>query len=112
MLPATEPAVQIRSIDDAEHQDHVVCVDDVVHHAVVADAQPVEGIVGAMDRLDGLAGDAPGLDDVTREPLERSPDAVAVSVTELLELASRRPRELDPVGGQSRSSSPTVRRLA
>ena len=90
----------------------MVCVDDVVHHAVVADAQPVEGIVGATDGLDGLAGDTSGLDDVTRESLECSADTTTVSVTELPELPDRRPREPDLVGGQSRSSSPTVRRLA
>ncbi len=90
----------------------MVGVDDVVHHAVVADAQPVEGIVSAMDGLHGLAGDASGTDDVMRESLERSADAIAVSVTKLLELPDRRPRELDLVGGQSRSSSLTVRCLA
>ena len=66
------------------------CVEDVVHHAEVADSQPVEGVVGATDRLHRLAGDASGSADVTRESLECSADAVAVGVTELLELPSRR----------------------
>lgn len=90
----------------------MVCVDDVVHHAVVADAQPVEGVVDAVDGLDGLACDTPGTGDVTRESPECSADALAVSIAELLELAGRRPRELDLVGGQSSSSSLTVRPFA
>ena len=90
----------------------MVCVEDVVHHAVVADAQPMEDVVSATDGLHGLAWDASGLADITREALESGADAITVGVTELLELPSRRPREPDLVGGQSRSSSPTVRPLA
>jgi hypothetical protein len=47
-----------------------------------------------------------------RESLESSADAITVSVTELLELPGRRPRDLDFVRGQSRSPSLTVRRWA
>lgn len=112
VLSAPEPPLQVGSIDDAEYQDHVVCFDDVVHHAVLAASQPVEGVVGAADGLDRLAGDASGAGDVMRESLECSADAITVSVTELLELPGRRARDLDSVGGQSRSSSLTVRRLA
>ena len=89
-LPIPEPALQLASIDDAEHQDHAVLVDDVVHHAVVADAQSVEGIVGATDGLDRLPGDAALTRDVMCESLEGPADAVAVGVGELLELADRR----------------------
>jgi hypothetical protein len=90
----------------------VVGVDDVVHHAVVADAHPMEGVVGTTDGLHGLACDASGAGDAMRESLKCSADAITISVTELLELPGRRPREPDLVSGQSRSSSLTVRRLA
>ena len=90
----------------------MVGVDDVVHHAIVADAQPVEGVVGPANRLDGLAGDASGPSDVSRKPLKGSTDTIAISAIELLELPHRRLREPDLVGGQSISSRPTVRRLA
>ena len=111
-LSGPEPALQVGSIDDAEHQDNVVSVDDVVHHAVVADAQPVEGVVGPADGLDGLARDTSGAGDVMRKSLEGASDAITISVTELLELPGRRLREPDVVGGQSMSSRPTVRPLA
>jgi hypothetical protein len=79
-LPVPKPALQVCSIHDAEYQDHTVGVDDVVHHAVVTDAHPMEGVAGPTDGLYGLAGDASGLSDVTRESLGGSPDAIAVSV--------------------------------
>jgi hypothetical protein len=39
VLSATEPALQVSSVHDAEHQDHAVRVDDVVHQAVVVAAR-------------------------------------------------------------------------
>jgi len=112
VLSAPKPALQVGSIHDAEHQDHMVSVDDVVHHAIVADAQPVEGVVSPADRFDGLAGDASGPGDVSREPLKGSTDTIAISATELPELPHRRLREPDLVGSQSISSRLTVRRFA
>jgi len=112
LLSAPEPALQVGSIHDAEYHDHVIGVDDVVHHAMVSEAHPMEGVIGPTDGLDGLAGDASGVGDVARESLEGSTDTFAVSVSKLLELPHRRLRESDLVGGQSRSSSLTVRRLA
>lgn len=111
-LSAPEPPFQVGSVDDAEHQDHVVCLDDVAHHAVVADTQPIEGVVGAADGLDRLAGEAFRAGHVTRKALECAADAITVCITELLESSKRRPREPDLVGSQSMSSSLTVRPFA
>ena len=112
VLPATEPTLQIGSVDDAENQDHAVGVDEVVHHPVVADTQSVEGVLGATDGLDRLARHTSGAGDVMRESFEGSPDAIPVSVAELPELSRRRTRKPDLVGAQSRSSSLSVRPLA
>jgi hypothetical protein len=109
---ASKPSLQVASIDDAEYQDHAIGVDDVAHHPVVADAHPVERVVGPADGLDGLAGDASRAGDVMGESLGGLTDALAVGASKLLELPYRRPRELDLVRGQSRSSSRTVRRSA
>ncbi len=79
---------------------------------MVADPQPVEGVVRPAAGLDRLAGRAPRVADFTRETLQGPLDPVAIFVGELLELAERRTRELDLVGRQSMSSSPTVRPLA
>ena len=89
-LPTPEPALQVASVDDAEHQDRAVVVDDVVHDAVVADTQPVEGVGSATDGLDRLPRHASRAGHVMRESLECPADAIAVGVTELLELTGRR----------------------
>jgi hypothetical protein len=47
-------------MDDAEDEEDVVVGDEVVHEAVVADAEAVEGVSLAADRLDFLAADAAG----------------------------------------------------
>lgn len=65
---------------DAEDQDGPILVDDVVHHAVVAGAQAMKDIAGAMDRLHGLAGDAARLRCVSRELRERSSQLMAPDV--------------------------------
>ncbi len=58
---------------DAEHQDHAVLVDSVVHHAIVADAESVERVTHSLDRLDGLAADATRPGGLTRQLLESLP---------------------------------------
>ena len=47
-----KPYLKVTAIDDAQHEDHVVFLDDVQHHSVVANSQPLEGITGATNRLD------------------------------------------------------------
>lgn len=48
-------------MDDPEHEEYAILGDDVVHHAVVADAETVERVPRALDRPHLLASDAPGL---------------------------------------------------
>jgi hypothetical protein len=45
-------------VDDAEHEEDAVFVDEVVHDAVVADAEPVEGVCLSADGFHPLAADA------------------------------------------------------
>lgn len=47
-------------MDDAEDEEDVVVGDEVVHDAVVADAEAVEGVSVAANRLDLLAANAAG----------------------------------------------------
>ena len=47
-------------MDDAEHEEDAVFIDDVVHDAVVADAESVEGICLSADRFHPVATDATG----------------------------------------------------
>jgi hypothetical protein len=43
-------------MDDAQHEEHLLVVEDVVHHAIVAHSQPVERVIGRSNGLDSLAG--------------------------------------------------------
>jgi hypothetical protein len=107
-LPAPEPALQVRSIDDAEDRDHTVGLDEVVHHAVIADPQSVEGVRGPTDGLDRRAGYASGTCDIARESSEGVADALPACVIELLGSPRGRTGEPDLAGAQPRSSSLTV----
>jgi hypothetical protein len=57
VLSAAEPALQVGSVHVAEHQDHAVAVDEVVHHAVVADTQSVEAVLGRQSRASQVIDD-------------------------------------------------------
>jgi len=57
-LAGSEPAFEVAAMDDAEDEKDVVVGDEVVHDAVVADAEAVEGIGLATDRLDLLGANA------------------------------------------------------
>src|SRR6266511_2029328 len=59
-LARSEPAFEVAAVDDAEHEQDVVFADDVVHDAVVADAEPVEGVRLSEVRLDLLAAGSAG----------------------------------------------------
>ena len=62
-------------MDDAEHMEHTVAVDHVVHDAVVADAEAVKRVGGALNRPDALAADPSGYRRSRGKALETSPDA-------------------------------------
>ncbi len=76
-LAVADPPFQIRTMHDAEHEDHLVLDDDVVHHAVVANAEPVKRVNDALDCLDRLAPYPTRLRSAIGEPLERFGDPVA-----------------------------------
>lgn len=62
---------------DAEHEDHLILVDDVIHHAVVANAQPVKRVSESLDCLDRLTADPTWLRSVVGELLQRFGDPAA-----------------------------------
>ena len=47
-------------MDDPEHEENPVFLDEVVHDAVVADAEPVEGVCPSSDRLHLLPANTAG----------------------------------------------------
>ena len=94
---------------DAEDEDDAGLVDDVVHDAVVADPQPVEGIAGTMHGLHGLAFDSADLRRTARELLERQSDPSTNAGFSLPEGLCRRGTELDAICVQVRSDRATVR---
>ena len=95
-------------MNDSEDEDDAVLVENVVHGAVVADPQPVEGIAGAAHRLHGLPLDSANLGSVPRELLERPNHPSANVGFELPERLLRRGAELDAVRVQVRSDRLTV----
>ena len=89
---------------DAEYQHDLLVVQDVVHDPIVTYPQAMEGVAGAVDRLDGLPPDAARFRRVRGQLLECRPDPRLEIRIELLEGANGDRRQLDVVGGQSRSS--------
>jgi hypothetical protein len=91
-------------VDDAEHEDDAVFVDEVVHDSVVADAEPVEGVCLSADGLHLLAADAAGSGG--GELFEAGADALAHRGRQLLVGAFGGGREAYLVGlAQALSSS-------
>ncbi len=97
---------------DAEHQDHAILLDDVVHHAVVAYSEPVERVAHAADGLDLFAADPTLLACGIRQLLQSLPELALDLGRELLEGAGRRWSEFDRVGGQTMSLRLVVRPFA
>ncbi len=85
-------------MDDAEDEEDAVVGDEVVHDAVVADAQSVEGVRVAADRLYLLAADAAGSCCGLGELFEASADPLPQRRRQLLEVARGGGREPDLVG--------------
>lgn len=94
---------------DAEHEDHAVPVDHVVHDAVVPDTEPMERVPGSLDRLDGLAADALGLRRARGELLQGLADPPLEVGCQLLEGPDGGGGQLDAVGVQGSSSRLVVR---
>ena len=93
---------------DPEDEHHALALDHVVHHPVVANPEPVEGVRRPLDRLHGLAADPPRRRGILRELLERARDPRSGRRVQLLECPERGRRELDVVGTQLTSSSLVV----
>jgi len=99
-------------VDDAENEQNPIFLDHVVHDSVVADAEPMEGVGDATDRLDGLAPDSPRSGGVIRELLECGLNPCPRLWRELLQRTLDGGGELDLVRFQSRSFRLVVRPLA
>ena len=59
-------------MDDPEDEQYLIGIEHVVHDAVVADPQPVEGFAGAVHRFHGLPLDPADLRRVPCQFLERA----------------------------------------
>lgn len=71
-------------MDDAEDEEDAVVGDEVVHDPVVADAEAVEGVGLAADRLHFLAADAAGSGCCFGEVFEASADPLPKRRRQLL----------------------------
>ena len=93
-------------MDDPEHEKNVIVLDEVVHHAIVADTEAVERVRLAPDRLHLLATDATTPDGCLCELLKTGADSLSLGSRELFVGALGRRREPYLVGvAQPRSSS-------
>lgn len=97
---------------DAEHKDHVILVDDVVHHPEVADTEPVKRVSDALDCPDRLAPNPTRLRSVFGEPFERLGDPGANLRWRLRERLGRGGGQLDSIQAQPRSLRLVVRPTA
>lgn len=99
-------------MDDPEDEQDLIGIEHVVHHAVVADPQPVEGAAGAMHRLHGLPLDSADPCSVLRQFLERARQTSGNLGSELPERLRGAGAKLDAVRVQVSSERLTVRPLA
>jgi hypothetical protein len=97
-LAGAEPAFEVAAVDDAEYEEDAVFADEVVHDAVVADAEPVEGVRLPVDRLHLLAADAPAAGCGGGELFEAGADARLRREGQLLVGALGGGREANLVG--------------
>ena len=94
---------------DPEDEQDLIGTEHVVHHAVVADPQPVEGVAGAMHRFHGLPLDPADLRRVPCQFLERARQTSANLGSELPERLRCGGAELDAIRVQVSSDMLTVR---
>lgn len=91
-------------MDNTQDEHDLILLEDVVHDAVVADPQPVEGVAGAMHRLHSLPLDAADLRHVRCELLQRPSHTSPNVGLELPEGLRGGRAELDAIRVQFRSS--------
>jgi hypothetical protein len=95
-------------VDDSEDEHDAIRVDDVVHDPVVADAESMEFVLGAPQRLDAFAADAPIAGSTRRQPFQGSSDAGSDVWCELFERSCRSGSERDAKRSQASSARSTV----
>ncbi len=83
-LAGSEPAFEVAAVDNAEHEEDAIFADEVVHDAVVADAEPVEGVCVSADGFHPLAADAARAGCSGGELFEAGADALAYRGWQLL----------------------------
>jgi hypothetical protein len=76
-LSGSEPPFEVAAVNDAEDEEDAVFADEVVHDAVVADAEPVEGVCLSADGFHSFAADAAGSGSGGGELFEAGADALA-----------------------------------
>jgi hypothetical protein len=64
-------------VNNAEHEEDTIFANEVVHDAVVADAEPVKGVCLSADGFHPLAADAAGAGCGGGELFEAGADALA-----------------------------------
>jgi hypothetical protein len=96
-------------MDDSEHQHDPLLIVDLEHDPEVADTEPVEHILGPVDRLDQLARDPSQRRGLGSQPLQVLADSIADIGAQCGECTGGRPTKPDVVWGQGRSSRLIVR---
>ena len=86
----SEPPFQIAPVDDPQHEEHVISRNDVVHHAIVADAEPMKRIRCAPNRSHALPADSSDSGCISRELVEARYDSGPNRAGKLLERARGR----------------------
>ena len=99
-------------MDNAEHEDDPIFLDDVVHHAIVANAESVKRVRKALDCLDCFTPDTARSRGFGGKLFECVADPRSHIGSQLLDRFRCAGRELDPIGTQPRSFRLAVRPLA
>jgi len=107
-LTVAEPLLQVAPVDDAEDQDNVVAINQVIHHAVVTDPQPMEGVRRAADGLGRFGAPRVRSGSGPRKLEQRAAQSVADVAWQPFERPSGRGRELDAVRPQPSCSRELV----
>lgn len=97
---------------DAEHKHHSILLDHVVHHSMIANAQPVERVARSLDGLHRLTADASRRGHIESQLLQCSGDPLLGGGGQLLEDPDGRWCELDIERAQRTSFRLVVRPFA
>jgi hypothetical protein len=95
-------------VDDPEDEQDAIRGDDVMHDPVVADAESMEFVFDAPQRLDALPVDVPTPGSTRRQPFQRTSEAGSDVWWELLERPRRSRSQRDWKRCQASSARSTV----